>query len=412
MAQRIGVFHPGTQHSWQTALAFQEAGRLAWYATSVFYDPRRWPYRIERFAPAGLGAKLGREFRRRWTPLLDPDLVVTFGVEEWLETAARRLHLRRIAELANIRGNRRFADGVIRQIERAPVDAVWGYNCASVEVFRWAKSQGLRCVLDQTVGHPSAMNAVMLAERERHPDFFPIGFVPYDQAWIEQNDEEVALADLVLVGSRSCADTMIAHGCPREKMRVVPYGYDATLFPENPFGGEADATARSGPTRFLFLGAVDSRKGLAYLLKAFERIPPSAAALTLVGHRTVPDATFRRYADRVTHVPQVARSEVPDYFRRADAFVFPSLFEGSALVLYEAVGAGLGIIQSAASGTGATSGENGVILDPVTVDGLVEAVSQAAADPERLKEWRAASRRLRPERTWDKYRERLRTLVP
>ena len=25
---RVGVFHPGTQHSWQTALAFQEAGAL------------------------------------------------------------------------------------------------------------------------------------------------------------------------------------------------------------------------------------------------------------------------------------------------------------------------------------------------------------------------------------------------
>ncbi|MFN4281745.1 MAG: glycosyltransferase family 4 protein [Alphaproteobacteria bacterium] len=409
MAQRVGVFHPGTQHSWQTALAFQEAGRLGWYATSVFYDPRRWPYRVERYMPSGLGGRLGREFRRRWTPLLDPDLVVTFGVEEWLETAARRLHLRRVAEIANIRGNRRFAAGVIRQIERAPVDVVWGYNCASVEVFRWAKRQGLRCVLDQTVGHPSAMNAVMLAERARHPDFFPLGFAAYDQAWIDQNDEEVALADLVLAGSRSCADTMVAHGCPPEKIRVVPYGYDPALFQDGAF--DSTPAKSQGPARFLFVGAVDSRKGIAYLLKAFERIPAHVAALTLVGHRTVPDATFRRYAERVTHVPQVARSEVPDYFRRADAFVFPSLFEGSALVLYEAVGAGLGIIQSAASGTGATPGENGIILDPVTVEGLADAVAQAAESPERLNAWRAASRRLRPERTWDKYRERLGALV-
>lgn len=408
MAQRIGVFHPGTQHSWQTALAFQEAGRLAWYATSVFYDPRRWPYKIERLLPSGVGGKLGREFRRRWTPLLDPDLVHTFGVEEWIETAARRLHLRRVAEIANIQGNRRFAAGVIRQIQRDPVDAVWGYNCASVEVFRWAKRQGLRCVLDQAVGHPSAMNAVMLAERDRHPEFFPASFVLYDQAWIDQNDEEVALADLVLAGSDSCAATMIAHGCPRDKIRVVPYGFDATLFPELP----ADRPVPKAPLRFLFVGAVDARKGIAYLLDAFARIPPEVATLTLVGHRTVPDATFRRYADRVVHVPQVARSEVADYFRRADVFIFPSLFEGSALVLYEAVGAGLGIIQSAASGTGATPGENGVILDPVTVEGLVEAVMTLAAQPERAAAWRAASLRLRPQRTWDTYRERLRTLLP
>jgi glycosyltransferase involved in cell wall biosynthesis len=411
MAQRVGVFHPGTQHSWQAALAFQEAGRLAWYATSVFYDPRRWPYKLERIAPRTIGGRLVREFRRRWTPLLDPNLVITFGFEEWLETAARRLQLRRVAEIANIRGNRRFAAGVIRQIERDPVDVVWGYNCASVEVFRWAKREGLRCVLDQAVGHPRAMNAVMLAERERHPDYFPLGFVPYDEDWIAQNDEEVALADLVLAGSDACAATMIANGCPPEKLQVVPYGYDATQFPDEPFG-HPPTQRPTAPMQFLFVGAVDARKGIAYLLQAFDRVPQGAAALTLVGHRTVPDATFRRHAGRVVHVPQVARPKVPGYFRQADAFVFPSLFEGSALVLYEAVGAGLGIIQSAASGTGATPGENGIILDEVTVDGLTDAILQAVDDPERLWAWRAASRALRPERTWDRYREKLRTLNP
>jgi hypothetical protein len=62
---RVGVFHPGSQHSLETALAFQESGELAWHATSAYYDPARWPYRIERLVPASLAARLNREFCRR-----------------------------------------------------------------------------------------------------------------------------------------------------------------------------------------------------------------------------------------------------------------------------------------------------------------------------------------------------------
>lgn len=404
---RVGVFHPGTQHSWQTALAFQEAGRLGWYATSVFYDPRRWPYRVERLVPAALGAKLNREFRRRWTPVLDPSLVRTFGFDEWAEAAAYRLRFRRLASHFNIYGNKRFAQGVIEQAQREPVDVLWGYNTASLEVFRWGKRQGLRCVLDQAVGHPRAMNAVMLAEQERHPDFFAGDFAPYDQEWIDRQDEEVALADLILVGSEFCARTMIEHGCPPEKLRVVSYGFDETVFPE-----PAERAPSGGPASFLFVGAVDARKGVAYLLQAFARIPPELASLTMVGYRTVPDSTFRRYDERVRHVTQVARSDVPSYFRQADVFVFPSLFEGSALVLYEAVGAGLGIIQSDSSGTGVADGRNGLILSEVTVESVAEAVVAAATEPDRMAAWRAESRRLRPMRSWSRYRESLRSTAP
>ena len=70
---KVAVFHPGTQHSWQTALALQQLERLEWYATSIFYQPDKWPYRLEKILPRALGAKASREFRRFNHPLLDPD---------------------------------------------------------------------------------------------------------------------------------------------------------------------------------------------------------------------------------------------------------------------------------------------------------------------------------------------------
>src|SRR5258708_22537357 len=90
MPPTVGVFHPGTQHSWQTALAFQEGGTLRWLATSVFYDPRRWPHRIERFLPPPLAARLHREFSRRHSPPLHPHKIRHVGFDEWPEPGPAR----------------------------------------------------------------------------------------------------------------------------------------------------------------------------------------------------------------------------------------------------------------------------------------------------------------------------------
>src|SRR5208337_879505 len=226
---RVGVFHPGTQHSWQTALAFQEAGILGWYATSAFYDPTRWPYKLERFVPGKMASQLNREFRRRYSPLLDPVKIRQFGLWEWSEVLLRRMGSQRMSDYCNEKGNRVFGRQTIRLIEREPVEVVWGYNTSSLEVFQWAKTRGIRCVLDQTIGHPMAQNQIMLEEQEKHPEFFVNSYRPFDPALIDRQKAEIEVADLVVVGSQFCARTLVEHGCAPQKIRVINYGFDESL---------------------------------------------------------------------------------------------------------------------------------------------------------------------------------------
>jgi len=405
---RIGVFHPGTQHSWQTALAFQEQGGLSWYATSVFYDPRRWPYRIESFVPARYRARLSREFTRRYTPLLDPELVRHLGWWEWLESAASRLDARKLSSRLNQIGNARFGAQIIRLIEREPVDIVWGYNSSALEVFRWAKPRGIRCILDQTIGHPVAQNAIAKAEKERHPEFFLNNYAAFPQSWIDRQKEELELADRVVVGSEFCARTLTDNGCPRDKISTVPYGYDETLMPDQM---PARSDLRSRAPKFVFVGTVGPRKGVQYLLPAFARLPRSAASLTLVGQLDIPVKTFERFAHRVHHVPQLPRSEVMRFFLDSDCFVFPTLFEGGGIVLYEARGAGLGIVQSNACGDGVVGDCNGIVLQSVSDDSVSQAIESVLHNPDLLCNWQNASWDMRGERTWYRYREKVRQLA-
>jgi glycosyltransferase involved in cell wall biosynthesis len=401
---RVGVFHPGTQHSWQTALAFQESGMLAWHATSVFYDPNRWPYKIEAYVPQYAARPLNREFRRRYSPLLDPGKVRQFGVWEWSETLLRRVGQEKLAGYCNRTGNRAFCEQTIRLIEREPVDLLWGYDTSCLEVFQWARKRGIYCVLDQTTGHPATQNEVMLAEQQRHPDFFEDSYRPHDRAWIERQDAEIAAANVVAVGSGFCGRTLIQNGCAKNKLRVIPYGFDESMFPS--LKPQRRSKGLSS-VDFLFAGQIGPGKGAAYLLQAFDSIPEDRARLTLVGRMAIPKLTFGRFAKRVRHVPQVPRSEMASFFNAADCFVLPSLFEGSPVVLNEACGSGLAIVQSDRCGESTRLRQNGVVLAEISVAALVEAIKRVA-DEESLRErMQTASWDCRSEMTWGQYRRKI-----
>jgi len=101
---QVAVFHPGTQHSWQTAYALQQLERLEWYATSIFYKPDSLPYLLERL-PGPLGRRLGHEFSRFRHQGLDPQQVRTAGLAEWLERIVSRLGMRGAARRCSSRAH-------------------------------------------------------------------------------------------------------------------------------------------------------------------------------------------------------------------------------------------------------------------------------------------------------------------
>jgi glycosyltransferase involved in cell wall biosynthesis len=405
---RVGVVHPGSQNAWQRAYAFQEAGALGWFATSAYFQPQSAPVRAANCLPPPAAVRLRRTLLKRWFPPLDPARVRRMGVAEFGELALRRAGRDRAAHRVNLWGNARFARQVIALIRREPVDVVWSYNSNSLELFRWARARGLTCVLDQSIGHPAAENAVLAAERAVHPAFFPDGDRPHDQGWIERNDEELDLAHRVIVGSATAAGTLTARGHDPAKIHVVPYGADETLFPAEP---PQRAPPQGRPLELVFVGAAGPRKGMQYLLPAMATLPPSTASLTVVGRLAMPRATFARYAHRVRHIPQVPRDAVVEHMARADVFVLPSLFEGGSVALAEALGSGLGVIQSDHAGVGATDGASGRVLRHADADVLAEAIADAAAHPERVQAWQAAAWHQGRQRRWADYRAGIREVM-
>lgn len=381
---KVAVFHPGTQHSWQTAMALQDLERLAWYATSIFYQPGRWPYRLERLVP-----RLHQEFRRFSHPGLDPTKVRTSGMAEWFERIAARGGFRRIAHHLDAFGNRRFTRSLEREIAAPERFGLWGYNGSSLGAFEAAKRAGRTCILDRTIGDFRHYNQQMAALQDRYGDWFLPTERRIGDDQIARDQREYELADRIVVGGPYAAQTVRDHGgaAAAAKVRVLNYCYDEALF-----GGQPSPipVPRTGLVKFLFIGQVNPRKGIHHVLEAFARLPASQASLTVLGDLRMPAPVFARHAEGVTYIPTVARSQVPAIMAEHHVLVFPSYFEGSALSLLEGLASGMALIQTPMSGVGVTP-DTGLMLAAPDSDGLEAAMASVIADRDRLDSWRGAA---------------------
>ena len=403
---RVGVFHPGAQNSWQRALAAQEAGALAWYLSSVQVADDGRARRLAGALPGAPGRALTRELDRRCCPALDPALLRRAGTSELVEIALRRLGRGRAAAAVNRWGNARFARHVIARAEAEPVDLLWTHNDSALESFVWAKARGIRCVLDQSIGHPAALAAVLAADRARYPALYRDAPPPPGRREIARADAELAHADLVLVGSGYARGTLEARGVPAAKIRRVAYGADETIW-----GAPSSRPPLAGrPLEVLFVGTVQPRKGVGALVEAFAGIDPRQARLTLLGRMDVPRDALAAIADRAVHRPPVPRREVAQAMARADVLLLPSLCEGSAVVAYEAQAAGLALVQSAHTGLVVRPGVTGLLLPEVSAAAIRAAVRQLAGDPGRLAAMQAAAAATRSRR-WADYRAEVRAVL-
>lgn len=404
----VAVFHPGTQHSWQTALALQQLGQLEWFATSILHQPDRWPYRLERYAPEPVARRLREEFGRFSRPGLDLSLVRTAGWSEWIERMANRAGWRRLARQIDAFGNRRFAALIAAELTSDRPFALWGYNSCSRHAFELAKRHGRHCILDRTIGDYRVYNALM----DGIADQYGAWFLPTERRvpnrMIEDDIREYELADQIVVGSETAAATI--RSCAPDhaaKLKILPYCFDEALFGSLP---DPEPIRPDEPLRLLFVGQMNPRKGIHHLLEAFSQLPPGAATLTLVGDLRVPRHIFARYADRVTLITQVPRSQMPGIMARHHLLVFPSYFEGSALTLVEALAAGLGIIQTRASGNGA-SPECGIVLETIDTPTLRAALEQAIDDRDLVNSWRARAQSEAANYSFARYRENVKSLI-
>jgi glycosyltransferase involved in cell wall biosynthesis len=395
------VTHPGSNHlAYHLVAALQRGGYDAHFETSVFWTGRGMLARLLRLLPAGKRAALERQLKRRSNEAVDPARVATTPFPELVYLASTRLGVSAARQLdviawRNERLDRHFA----RRVRALRPRFVIGHDSSALLAQRAAQAAGALGILNQVIGHIDAGLEVFAEEARRAPEFAETLPVPPQRA-IAICRAEALEADRVIVPSDYVRDTMVARGVAEGRIFVLPYGVDVERF-------RPGVPRDDGKFRVLFVGALSQRKGIKYLLEAARRAAIPNLEVVCVGKLVGDRAAFAPYADIFRHVAHVPYHEVDRLFQSADVFVYPSLHEGSAFAIYEALASGLPVVCTPSSGSVVRDGVEGFLVAPRDVDAIVERLALLHKDPDRRAAMARAARARAEHFTWGHYGLRL-----
>jgi glycosyltransferase involved in cell wall biosynthesis len=188
-------------------------------------------------------------------------------------------------------------------------------------------------------------------------------------------------------------------GLRKGRATVVPYGLDAKWLKLEP---------RPVPGRVLFVGTAGLRKGIHYLSMAAQQLRERGRPYEFY---VAGDLDLHPAAQRICRnlrlLGRIPRSSIKEEFLKADLFVLPSLAEGSAEATYEALGAGLPVITTSASGSVVRNGQEGLIVPERDALALAGAIEQVIENRQLRRRLSLAARARAREYTLERYGQRL-----
>jgi glycosyltransferase involved in cell wall biosynthesis len=217
--------------------------------------------------------------------------------------------------------------------------------------------------------------------------YFPEAFVPSLRVYLKRVvPRSIARADLVLADSaHTRSDIISLFGAAPDKIQVLYGGVDHRFNP-NPEPGERERLqSRYGigvRPYVLSVGTLQPRKNYVRLIEAFAQVKTFKLAdpqLLIAGGRgwLYEDifAEAAKYGDLVRILGFVDDADLPSLYRSAALFVFPSLYEGFGFPVLEAMACGVPTISSNASSLPEVAGDAALLVDPLSVGALVEAMT-------------------------------------
>ena len=150
---------------------------------------------------------------------------------------------------------------------------------------------------------------------------------------------------------------------------ICPFGVDLEFF--TPL---RDKKINS-TVNFGFLGQISERKGLKYLLQAFQDNKFKDCNLYIGGEIQKTNIDFAIDDYNQSNIKFLGKIKQLDFFEKIDILVHPSLIEGSAKVIYEAMAAGVVPIATKNSGSIIDNNIDGLIIKTCSSDDVKEKMS-------------------------------------
>ncbi|MDF1613096.1 glycosyltransferase family 4 protein [Stygiobacter electus] len=258
-----------------------------------------------------------------------------------------------------------------------------GYGGKSIKT---AQKKGMKVIIDHSAPYPLAY--IQLINNQGRYNSEEKVKVPVLWKFVLK---DIHNADCVLVNSDFVKKTMIDFGFPENKIKVIYLGIDKDV--EKILLNEINKN-NSNTIKYLYAGSITKSKGVDNVIRAFTNLGEKNWTLTLAGNISKDmRCIIKKIKDsRIKVLGGILRENLLRIMRYNDVLVFPSLAEGSARVVFEAMAAGMAIITTPQAGSVVENMKHGIIIDPGNEEQLKEAINFFIDNPEKIKEFGENSR--------------------
>jgi glycosyltransferase involved in cell wall biosynthesis len=364
----------GSRMNYAVPRILHQAGHLERLFTDSC-SSKGWPRSLALIPPSVRPEGVRRLLGRR-PDGIPPSAITAFQYLGW-RYARRRASARSASDLteAFLWANRAFGNRVCRR-DWGQARGVYAFNCAGLEILQRARDRGLFTILEQCSNPCSVEERLLRRERKDFPGWESEVESPGSADFAARETAEWSLADLIVCPSSFVRQAISDCGGPAHRCVIVPYGVDGPV-------RVPARNQRDGLLRVLTVGAVSLRKGSQYVLNAAQTLA-GKAQFRMVGAvelQPAATATLRAHVEVTGLVP---RDELGRHYAGADVFLLPSLYEGSATVIYDALAHALPVIATANAGSVVRDGIEGFIIPVRDAEAIVNRLESLASDRDLL----------------------------
>lgn len=356
----------GARRHYAIPQILQEAGQLERVYTDIC-SIQSWP-RYLSCIPQQFQTKAMRQLAARVPSNVPKEKITSyprFGIEYYLRLKAAQS--RSEAMEVYLWAGKTFCH-LVNQEDWGGAESVYVFNSAALEILQQAKKHKIHRILEQTIAPHAIERRLLQEEQALHPTWQVSQMQSRDtEEYIIRECMEWDATDIIMCGSDFVKDSIRECNGPVDRCVVVPTGVDKSF-------QVASRQRHTGPLRVLTVGEVGLRKGSPYVLEVAKALR-GKAIFRMVGSINVSSTIATQLQSYIDLVGIVPRSEIMQHYEWADVFLLPSICEGSAIVTYEALAAGLPVITTPNSGSIVKDDEDGYVVPIRDVEDIVEHLS-------------------------------------